>query len=194
MATAMNHPKGRPVPQHLAVAFAIRPQLEYRLSVVMNAVRELLAMARKPGAEAVDWQEVLELYRDAQDFVLSHIPNIPCECIEAIKCDLCQGKEWLTLADLERIRVTLPPRSSGKSRGVRPTPEQRRRLRGRLSAADRKQDASSVKTLRLASKRATARLKHLQKRLSEASSASAGQSAAASGPLETENEKQTSGS
>ena len=194
MATAMNHPKGRPVPEHLAVAFALRPQVEYRLSVIMDAVRGLLALARKPGAKDVDWQEVLEMYRDAQDFVLSHLPSIPCECIEAIRCDLCRGKEWLTLADLERIHVTLPPKSSGKSRGGRRTPEQRRRLRARLSAADRRSGAASAKTLRLASKRATGLLRRLRKRQSAASSASAGQSAAASGPLETAGEEQTSGS
>jgi hypothetical protein len=48
--------------------------------------------------------------------------------------------------------------------------------------------------LRLASKRATGLLRRLRKRQSAASSASAGQSAAASGPLETAGEEQTSGS
>jgi hypothetical protein len=185
--------KAGPVPERLAPSFAIRPPIEYRLTQLFDVCRSLTVMFGKPGTVAIDFAELVAMFKDIEAYLLSRIPKLPCECIDATKCEVCQGKEWVTLEDLRRIGSTLPRKSEWRSFVERATPEEREKVRAQRRKwwnAHGKEWTNSQS----ASKRLASAQKRSQKRAQAASSKSADESKAANGPSATDGTKPISGS
>ena len=177
---------------HLASHFAARPPIEYQLTMLFEVCRKFMAMHGKPGTEQIDFTELLNLFKDIEDYLLSHLPKIPCECIEATKCDLCQGKEWLTIADLQRINAMLPLKPAAKLYVDRRTQEQKERYRARMRAWWRK-NGEDWRASRSVSKPMDRVRKNSRRRALAASSKSQEDSKEANGFSVMENIEPTSG-
>ena len=103
--------KGREVPEHLAPLFVIRGFVEGHILRLAELKRGLMATILKHGPAQIEPQMVLDLFDEIEVYLRSHVPNMACECIDPLKCEVCQGKEWLSIADLERLGSIVPRKS-----------------------------------------------------------------------------------
>jgi hypothetical protein len=111
MDTVNDIAKGRGVPEHLAPLFLIRPFVEGHLMRLTELKRGLMNTIVKHGPAQIEPQMVLDLFDEIEVYLRSHVPHMPCECIDPLKCEACQGKEWLSIADLERLGSIVPRKS-----------------------------------------------------------------------------------
>jgi len=98
------------VPKRLAAVFEGRARL-LRVAKWFDRLQQELASHRDGEyATQVQFGEVQRLLRAARTALIRGLPYEPCpnqDCIDG--CDVCEGKQWVTV-DQSPLGLSLPPR------------------------------------------------------------------------------------